>query len=1216
MTTRGAAMVGSTRPDDDESFREGPREVREAGARRLQDLKLSKSVVLVAKLTAGTLRAPGHKDLLPALRTWRRDLQRVDEVLADTERDLLASERTLAEADPLGEVWWRQRMSDIEWARQSADVGAATRVWIESWVRALFAEQWSQCEDLTALSGSTPGDAALAIAMSKVADALAASAPHRAEPPLRRLLIAGAERLGTAAAVELGVLHSRVLYRTDNSLAAIKRAHETVSIAAGSDAFRGPLRALAAAVRVEAFLAADDLQSAVNESGRSSRLEGTGPDLYLARAAVAEQNGDWDRVDEQYAAAIEASGTADARVRRVDITRPQLLRPVPGRLLWLLSRQVPEESPQARLDLVEEALAAGVQGEQPFPQRHALLERADLLADVGRPLEAGSAYLRAGIEFSGSGSAIQARKLLRKACDLAPDIAEHHWAYAEALRAGAVDSDGVVNRKFLERALTHLKTGSSRSEGGLGSASAWVLLTEGATYDALEGLDVDATLWCERALLLEPLHVVSYAFLATFLRRRGYAREACEVARRGLAIDYEPTLGLELVSALADRGEYEQALRETDKFLTIYSPEDVDYRLVKAIVQARLGRHLEALETLSLLVSDRSRLPRANCLEITKSPAARAEYASIWADRRSFPSRIEVAWAAFRIGRLDEAIGILRELSETTLADNRSRRDLGIVLIARGEIDEGAALLNEAIRGTMMGDRLVSLKTYGLPLLEDTLDPEHMSQLTRQIDVRIAELEAPHPHDRPSEFSARAATAGILLENGELEEAAALYTSMINDNSVPEAVFGLRRAAQTCLDQSDQWFSRDEDLEAARRGWNQAFSMAQSVDDASSVLMGAQARLMLAGLISDGETPAPEHLGRLIEVSNGEPSPLEAAVALFTGDVEAWWRLHDWLTGLTQDSKVDSMFRRTCRTLAHNMPMADAYGLRRSNLPDAEAFPLLTAIEVRLGSQVSSLASSSALNDAIAELVDRLHSEMGVRIPVPAIDVLGDRSSTRVEILVYEQVMRTLDVSRETPVGVEQIVEALELLVRGQLYRLITADDLGLWLAGWTSSMLSSQSTPSWVPQTASARLRVVRILRLLLREGVPVVDRDLILDVCRPFEEEVGKEGPAMPLTILRAVRRRLGPGGLSTDSDSGLVDLPRDLVERALAGIDPVSRARWEMDRTQAVELVRDLRSWLEGHGNPHVVVEDAILRPFLWRLLAGADQPNSVFTKEELR
>ena len=255
------------------------------------------------------------------------------------------------------------------------------------------------------------------------------------------------------------------------------------------------------------------------------------------------------------------------------------------------------------------------------------------------------------------------------------------------------------------------------------------------------------------------------------------------------------------------------------------------------------------------------------------------------------------------------------------------------------------------------------------------------------------------------------------------------------------------------------------------------------------------------------------------------------------------------------------------------------------------------------GRLVQELCDSAELEEAISKLRERIEAEMGVRVPwvyAVAARRLPDR---QVDVRLYARRIGSTVLSGAPESWVPRVMEELEDRVRGALFRLVSVDDVALWLEGWD---VSNRDAPTWEPADPRAdRLRLARVLRMLLREGVSVSNREVIAGVVRS-RVDVDKRDESVTLNTLRQVRNKLGRAALGVGADTVVIPLPAELEERVAAGL-PTERPVWELPRQRAHQLVAELRAWLRAQPvSPGAVsVADGRVRPFVWRLLA-AERP----------
>jgi flagellar biosynthesis component FlhA len=319
------------------------------------------------------------------------------------------------------------------------------------------------------------------------------------------------------------------------------------------------------------------------------------------------------------------------------------------------------------------------------------------------------------------------------------------------------------------------------------------------------------------------------------------------------------------------------------------------------------------------------------------------------------------------------------------------------------------------------------------------------------------------------------------------------------------------------------------------------------------------------------------------------------------------WAIH---AALVEFGKHDDSLTKTQRdqltAVVERLPFSHVYRLGRGDLSVRTAAPLIV-LEVLLGANHHDLADSPALNRGIPDLRDQIAREMGVRIQGVRVSVSDDIDPHRVEFRLFGEGIGHVFLTPGTRNRERPVLERLEKRLRERLYRLIGPDDINLWLEDWAPGSTSARTEV--LSYSRDRRLALARMLRMLLREGVPISDRDTLL---KTFQE---CDRSSDPLALLRAVRIRLGAEHAALSPPPQRFPLPKRIEDRIRGGLAE-SGDRWELDRAETTSVVRVLREWLADLPavRKSIVVADPQTRPFIWRLLAAEPQPVRVFSEEE--
>ena len=185
------------------------------------------------------------------------------------------------------------------------------------------------------------------------------------------------------------------------------------------------------------------------------------------------------------------------------------------------------------------------------------------------------------------------------------------------------------------------------------------------------------------------------------------------------------------------------------------------------------------------------------------------------------------------------------------------------------------------------------------------------------------------------------------------------------------------------------------------------------------------------------------------------------------------------------------------------------------------------------------------------------------------------------------------------PAVLGRMMEAFDQVLRHNLFRWLTVDDLYLWCTGWQPGPGSvDDDLLRLLPTTPWGKLQLTRLVKMLLREGVPARDRHTILTSFSASQSD----GGADPRDVFEELRVRLDHVG----ADDEIVTLPPGLEQRVADAMAKHGRV-WSLSRHQACQLLDDLKDLIgvDRSGPVVVTVANPALRSYVWRLLA-AERP----------
>ncbi|MGW4060842.1 FHIPEP family type III secretion protein [Amycolatopsis sp. NPDC004747] len=1162
-----------------------------ARLRELTPLSTGGQALVKAALKLLKGRDPGNP--LDSIDCLRADLRQVDAVLRQVYELGLASEDREANRRPFEQAWiaaLRRRLAT------GSDTMAWRTGWLTAWSEALAALRFDTADVVADFDHPEQDIPAFRSRLRSLTHHLASTEWHDAIESVDGILATGA--VPVALDTRLRVLKARLLRRRLDDLNGASAVAEEV--ARRADNAPPEFRDLALAALVEVHIAREHLQDAHQLTEDLLDREVGSPDLFVAAGRLAEREELHADARDFYDAAALRFGT--------DAAHGSLYVETPGVLLWRIAVQIRWSDPKTALELIDRALAEGITGAGADPERRVLVDRAKLLDELDRHPDAAEAYYAAGERYAVTGSG-RALELFERAVHLAPNHPPFRWAFGESLRQHATAAEWRPDHDQLRQAKAQLEEGFRAA--GSEPVDSWALASLALVDDAL-GVGEPALLF-ERALLRDPTYARGYAFLADWLRRRGYYREAVEAA--AAAHDQDSADSYVVVTyaySLLDVRDVARANKIVEEHRR-FNELDLGVCVAQATVLLQLGKPLAAVELLESAKTDDLgvRFLQAICYAAAENYAAeRSLYEKILssADTSTHPG--VTSWAAYRTGRIDEAVEGFRRVSGLAARHVTSNgMDLAQALLVRGsahDVETGRALLSSSIAESMTIGDLVHLSACELPLLvEATRDAPHAAAVRNACEAakgdcarRISTLlDLRRPPELPEVQLARARTAAA---RGDLREAVELYAPFAAAGRPPEVCDRLADVAGGLIAHCDALLASG-DLPTARQVWER---LLEAVPD-DRTREGVRARLALSHFVA-GEPltrTAAGHLRRIDE------DTLTELVETFAVDVNSLWAQIDGVR--TVFAARPPAHSPAGHVSARRRLYANIYRLDRAAVPEPAMSPFVGAIEIALGEGLAHLKGAPEVGSLVGGLRDRLTREMGVWVPGIGVGVDESLSPRTVCFLVYGRVVATIALPADRPGDLTPLRNRLDDVLRDNLFRWISVDDIELWISGWDAAA-GPDGGPDWLPPDPAGRFRLTRLLRMLLREGVTIRDRETI---GRSFAAAGDQEDPYEMLTT---VRRSLHPWTLGSGGEAAEpVALPADLEARIAAGL-AADGSGWAMPRTDTRELVEALRAWRANElppGSVPIRTTTPELRPYVWRLLAAERPRIFVVARKEL-
>jgi tetratricopeptide (TPR) repeat protein len=372
----------------------------------------------------------------------------------------------------------------------------------------------------------------------------------------------------------------------------------------------------------------------------------------------------------------------------------------------------------------------------------------------------------------------------------------------------------------------------------------------------------------------------------------------------------------------------------------------------------------------------------------------------------------------------------------------------------------------------------------------------------------------------------------------------------------------------------------------------------------------------MAGHASELREPGVWHRGDLSAAEEADEPRVLAGI--FAGSVPAFWAHSDALSAISADPALTSVTRTGIDAILAALSLDDACRTRRSDLDSAATFPLTNTIVLGLGAALIP-ADMSKLSTLLSQTRDFIERTYGVRIPgVSVRDDVVPTPTGFVVLLAGVPVRMGKTAGTRSPRRVslspDQAVAELQDALVSNLAQLIGPDDLRTWAS--SSAAAVEDDVVRAALADAETRLRVHRVLRLLLRDAVPVTDRRAVL---KAISDAV--TGGVGTLEALESVRLRMAGVLPGTEPGRQQEQLPawlENAVAQHLRAGDPSwgGGLVWQAPRDAASTLVAQLRKHLSSLPPDAVIlVRNPSVRPFLVRLLAGPQPRPRILTNDEL-
>jgi tetratricopeptide (TPR) repeat protein len=558
----------------------------------------------------------------------------------------------------------------------------------------------------------------------------------------------------------------------------------------------------------------------------------------------------------------------------------------------------------------------------------------------------------------------------------------------------------------------------------------------------------------------------------------------------------------------------------------------------------------------------------------------------------------------------------------------------------------------------------------------DVLDESLKRGRARRLPRRRSEWELaralPTPSE-PTDVAAIAATAGLArlaVAAGRLGSAAKHYRRLLRDpdDRFPEAAAALRRIGKRLVDSADQ-SARAENHRIAARRYAQAVAVLTEPGVGDDELLGPlRAKQFLAALGTGAERSAAKALAAAVDHLTATGSAqayyeIGAAGIDVTAHLPAYW---------SADARITAFFARDANGIDPGGAAEIREGLRQYLMtildPDDpvvdDRLPVVKPIQLDIGAALVADNTGpewSLFKTYIPGMRDAIERDLGFTTPGVRVSqgafaddeyvIKLDEAAVargRVELakrwcpraapdLVAAGVAEDLLMDEPDPRDgsrgcwvtqeawptveaaglpleaepLEFVIHDLEAVLRRNAAEFIDLQKTEELLRQWADAE-GLKSLVEAVAPDAPRRLRLSRVLRTLVREGVPLTDPAALLETVR----SVGLGGRSRT-EVVNAARQRLRP--IVPRQAYGVIvrNVPAHWEEELSSAIRPdTGGSRLEMSAERIHELTSDLNLWSGSTGSRIVLVtRRPELRPVLSALVEAAPATVIVVHRDEL-
>lgn len=973
---------------------------------------------------ATAMQTDDYSTVIAVIQQSIQDVEKWKIILQEVLRQVEELEASQARQVQYSERWWQWKQKTLYETLQNDPLKGLYQ-WLRTYAKALIAWELGMCEKLANEPFPFPLQAVdVPTLFQKGTQAIIDEKYQQALDMLACLTKAASMSqldniLKKSERATLLVFMGRIfLYKISDSEAALNFFEQAQKLA--------PENGRPNAALGEYYRLKNEREKAMWFYKQAIELSSKQPDGYIGKGLLYEDQELWDEADDCYEEAMEVVREG----RDIEVALNKLIAPISGNVYLQLARVYKKRQDLERaLQAVTRALSMGIKDQGEYPERIGYRLQGEILELLERRTEAAQAHFEAGRRFGWRNELTLAVEILTHANELNPSYIPIYWQLSETLRISSYQmTPPYVDQELIKKSLATWEQGYTIEPPS--SDYSWAYIVRALINEQLARLPNaqqwalwwEAITYVERAIVLSKANYKNWIFLGRYYRFLRTDANALQATSK--AIDYDPddldALD-ERAAILANVGEFDAAEEVIAKRQKM--EENIWIDAVKAFILIHKGSYKEALEILQRVLQATPdeiwyHSLRGLCYLMLDEPQrAREDYEWIWNHFNESDSynQAEYGWAAYNLGKIDEAIKIFNKKRNDPIGVGNTYWDLGLCYLTRGDLLLGEENLERGIARLRNVRELDGLLNQDIYIIEkSSANWLHGAQI-REVLARIKEkmkarrnkvMRRTSVEEELKEVIKRysrkegkinwywigvqAGLARFYREKKRWSEAAEVYLLLQREGKrFPEAHYGLEKSFDELQAETDARVKEGKPRETLEQLLQ--MSKLELLSDDKTRLAQLYSRLGYVYFdLADIEN-ARKYFAKALQIyrENGSSSPgsaLSEVCQTFLRNATQYWALNAQWKAMAEEQGTDEILQNDLIIASKSLTnyLDEFCKLPERFVDRTELLPVVTPIVLEIGDGLIPADTSqewSLFKSYIPEMRQRFQDKIGVSVP-------------------------------------------------------------------------------------------------------------------------------------------------------------------------------------------------------------------------------------------